>query len=384
MRTLFLVRDFSPTVGGVPLLLEELTRLWPGEVRVIALATPKDAAEGAGNAVSITRIPAWRRAPRPLALLLRQISYARALRRTWRDWPFDRIVCGYLATNGPLAWWWRLRRGAPFVVLTYGTELLRARHSLAAPVWRAVLARAELVVTISDPFTRLIHAFAPTAHVRKVPLGCRSALAAALRARPPEPRARDGRRVILSVGRLVPHKGFDVALRALALLRRTRSDWEYLVVGVGPDRARLERLALELDLADHAGFVGSVDDAQLAALYARADLFVMPSRAEGTTVEGFGLVFVEAGSAGVPVIGGRSGGVAEVVHDGLNGFLVDPTDPADLAAKIERLLADPGLARRMGAEGRRIAREVFTFEAMRDAILAGLPGAPETGAAAPR
>ncbi|MBZ0271974.1 glycosyltransferase family 4 protein, partial [bacterium] len=107
-------------------------------------------------------------------------------------------------------------------------------------------------------------------------------------------------------------------------------------------------------------------------LYARADAFVMASRSDGDDVEGFGIVFVEAGAFGVPVVGGRSGGVPEAVRDGESGFLADPLDPADIAGKIARILDDRALARRLGDEGRRLASEVFTFEAMTREIAAAL------------
>lgn len=372
-RTLLLARDYAPAIGGVQVVLDELARRWPGELRVIALAEPGDAQHDASYPVPVRRLPRFDGAPGPLGLALRQLAYLRATRELHREWPFDRIVCGFLETHGPVALWWRLTRGVPYVVLTYGMELVAAERSWAAPAWRRVLERAELVATIAEPFSELVARLAPRARVTKIPLGCKLPPAALTRAQA-DARYPDfaGKRVLLSVGRLQPRKGFDTVLRALRRLSEEKRDVVFVLVGDGPDRGRLESLARELGVTSHTVFAGSVSDAELAALYARADVFAMPSRTEGDSIEGFGLVFVEAGANGVPVIGGRSGGIPEVVHDGENGLLVDPLDPDALAAAIARVLDDPALAARFGAEGRRLAREVFTFDAMCAALVGAL------------
>src|SRR5207249_10983994 len=112
-------------------------------------------------------------------------------------------------------------------------------------------------------------------------------------------------------------------------------DAELVIVGDGPDRQRLERTASLLRLDGRVRFAGRVSDEELASLYAGATVFALPGRArlgphpEG---EGFGLVFIEAGAAGLPVVAGRAGGTTEAVVDGETGLLVDPEDPDDIAA----------------------------------------------------
>jgi len=370
MKTLFLVRDFPPDTGGVQHVLGKLAAVWPGEVRVIALSFPGDAAFDKTFPWPVRRVAAFRRLPGPAAVVLRQIAFFLAVCSTWREWRFDRIVCGYLATNGPIAFLWRRLFGVPYVVMTYGMELLRVEDAVARGFWRGVLTRAELVTTIADVFTEFLGRFAPDARAVKIPLGCESPGETDVAF--PEPYrgvSLAGRPVVLSVGRLVPRKGFDTALRALGELSKTRPDLVYVAAGGGDDLPRLKKLAGDLGLSDRVVFTGRVDPGELRALFRRADLFVMPSRQEGKDVEGFGIVFIEAGAAGVPVVGGRSGGVPEAVHDGVNGLLADPADPGDVAEKMARILDDPALAARLGEGGRRLAREVFTFKNMRDAML---------------
>jgi phosphatidylinositol alpha-1,6-mannosyltransferase len=128
----------------------------------------------------------------------------------------------------------------------------------------------------------------------------------------------------------------------------------YVVAGAGPEEPRLRDLAREVGCAAHVRFIGSVSGEDLEALYAACDIFVMPSRAlaQRDGVEGFGIVFLEAGACAKPVVGGRSGGISDAVLDGVTGLLVDPTDAAELEAVLIRLLDDPVEARRLGAQGR--------------------------------
>ena len=170
-----------------------------------------------------------------------------------------------------------------------------------------------------------------------------------------------GKRVILTVARLVDWKGHDLVLAALPAVLRQVPGTHYLIAGDGPYRQDLERLTVALGLQDCVTFAGFVPDAELPALYAAADLFVQPSREAGgnTAIEGFGITLVEAGACGLPVIGGRTGGTGEAIADGDTGVLVDPYDPDALAAAMVRLLQDDAYARRLGEQAR--ARAVHEF-----------------------
>jgi phosphatidylinositol alpha-1,6-mannosyltransferase len=183
------------------------------------------------------------------------------------------------------------------------------------------------------------------------------------------------RPVIVTISRLVERKGVDTAIEALATVRETVPDAAYVVAGEGPDRERLEGLAAEAGLADAVTFAGFVDEDTKQALYAAADVFVMPNRelADGD-VEGFGIVFLEANLHGTPVVGGRSGGAIDAIEHGETGYLVDPTDPDEVAARLVELLNDPEIAQRMGENGRRRIREEMDFEANVRDLVARLTG----------
>lgn len=172
-----------------------------------------------------------------------------------------------------------------------------------------------------------------------------------------ERHALHGKRVILTVGRLVPRKGFDVIIRALPQVLAGIPDAHYVIVGGGHYRPSLESLVREQELAAHVTFAGQVADDDLTDYYRLCDVFAMPNREmpDGDT-EGFGLVFLEANACGKPVIGGTAGGAVEAVRDGENGLLVDGWSVASVAEAIVRLLSDTELHRSISARGLEIAR----------------------------
>ncbi len=172
-----------------------------------------------------------------------------------------------------------------------------------------------------------------------------------------------GETLILSVGRLQRRKGHDTTIRAIAALRERSVNVRYVIVGDGEDLRYLQDLASTLGVADSVVFAGEISADQLPAFYSACDVFVLANRIEQGDIEGFGIVFLEAASAGKPSIGGRSGGVPEAVADGETGLLVSGTDVPELAAAIERLAGDHTVRERMGRQGRDRARRSFTWQA---------------------
>ena len=162
---------------------------------------------------------------------------------------------------------------------------------------------------------------------------------------PPDAAPVNGRPAeIVAVGRLAPGKGFEDLIAAVKLLPGAK----LVVVGDGPARPELQALADAAGLNGRMEFTGWVPYAELGDIYRRARVVALPSLGP----EAFGNVGVEALSHGRPVVGYDVGGVSEWLVDGRVGFLARPRDPADLAAKLNRLLENPDLATRMGAAGR--------------------------------
>ena len=168
---------------------------------------------------------------------------------------------------------------------------------------------------------------------------------------------RDGPVALLAVGAVVRRKGYDVLVEALASLRDL--PWRLTIAG---DRTRSPAAVTALDadiarhaLADRIDLAGAVDDARLAALYADADLFVLPSR-----FEGYGMAFAEAIAHGLPVIGTTAGAIPDTVPEGA-GILVPPDDAAALARALRRLITDGGERGRLAAAARDAAARLPTW-----------------------
>jgi phosphatidylinositol alpha-1,6-mannosyltransferase len=180
-------------------------------------------------------------------------------------------------------------------------------------------------------------------------------------------------RVLLSVCSLAAKnefKGVDTVIRALPRVLAALPDLRYLVVGHGELRGKLEQLAIETGVAGNVTFVGEVSDAELAELYRGCDVFVLPSRGQGTPGvavqggEGFGRVYLEAALAGKPVVGSQAGGASEAVLHGRTGFVVNPDSSDAVAEALLTILQDPASATRMGSDGRAWALDTFSEDAL--------------------
>jgi L-malate glycosyltransferase len=174
------------------------------------------------------------------------------------------------------------------------------------------------------------------------------------------------RTVLLTVGNIRRVKGHDVLIRAVApLMRRDQRLMLYIAGDVLEQLYfnELQSLVKKLDLEQRIQFLGGIRN--LESQFSRADIFVLPSRSEG-----FSNAIVEAMAASLPVIATDVGGNAEAVVDGITGYIVAPEDPDALRTAIEKLLADPAMAMRMGVAGRSQIAERFTTEAMMSGIVA--------------
>jgi glycosyltransferase involved in cell wall biosynthesis len=164
------------------------------------------------------------------------------------------------------------------------------------------------------------------------------------------PRRSRGGPVVLCVARMYPRKRLGDLLHAATILRARLPEVRVRIVGRGPEWEAVSRLHVELGLDDEVALLGDLSRERLAEEYVNASVFCLPS-----VQEGFGIAFLEAMAAELPVVACRIAAVPEVVLDGTTGLLVEPRAPAALAEAIERLVREPELARRLGQEGRRRA-----------------------------
>jgi phosphatidylinositol alpha-1,6-mannosyltransferase len=259
--------------------------------------------------------------------------------------------------SGISAWIIHQRFGIPYVIYTHGAELLtwersiRTRHLL-----RKVLQDASWVGAVSRFTAGLLKDLGVSENaIRMLPPAIDPEPFGELR-EANDIRQRYGlfsKRILLTHGRLIPRKGHDTVIRSLPSVISAYPDVVYLITGVGPNEEHLKALVAELKLGSHVIFGGSIMPQELPALYQACDVFVMASRTIKESVEGFGIVCLEAAAAGKPVVAARSGGVVDSVLDGVTGYHIDPDSTEELASRLCQLLGNKTLRDQLGAAGRR-------------------------------
>ncbi len=357
MKILLVTNDFRPMTGGEATWYEAVCGSVPLDcVEVLAPRMQGDKDFDRRQPYQIIR----RRVPTQSYLLARLaqmlLLFMHAATHVRRD-HIDAIHIGHLYL-GPIGLALKYLRRTPYTLYLHGGEMAPyVKFRGVRAVVRMVVRHAQIVI-FNSAYTRRHYEAMGISHSRT------EILTMSVDARRFRPgldglpvRASyglNGARVILTVGRLIERKGHDTVIRALDRIRRSVGPVKYLIVGEGPDEARLRRLARDLGCESDVIFAGSVREEALPSFYAACDVFVMPSRslAGRDGVEGFGIVFLEAGACGKPVIGGRSGGVADAVINGVTGYLVDPLDVGEVSGTITRLLVDRAEAVRMGKQGR--------------------------------
>lgn len=294
-----------------------------------------------------------------------------ALRRTRAD-----LVHLHVPSGLPeLVWLWSRDR-RPLVVTYHASAGVGPARLGYRAMLICVLARAARIIVTSPNMVRPgSEVWAFRDKVTVVPLGVdpepwlptpeRGARAAQLRMK----LAPGGEPIVLFVGRLVRYKGLDALLAAIPTAEhKAGRAARWVVVGEGPEKPHLQRLARSLGIADRVHFAGALRQEDLVAHYHAADVFVLPSV---TPAEAFGLVQVEAQLAGLPVVSTYlPTGVPYVNQDGRTGIVVPPRSPEALAQALGKLLADGEARRQMGEAGRARALEHFTAGRMAQQVLA--------------
>jgi glycosyltransferase involved in cell wall biosynthesis len=279
------------------------------------------------------------------------------------------LYAHYLHTPASVARYAALLRGLPWCASAHAKDIW------TTPAWEKAEKLRDCAWATACTATGAAHLseLAPGAEVMLTYHGLdASRFAGPQRARGPD--GSDPRRPVrlLGVARLVPKKGVEVLLQALAALP-AEVHWRYEHVGDGPLREALAAAAARLGLAERITWRGALPQEEVIATYGGADLFVLASRvaADGDR-DGLPNVLLEAGALELPVVASRIGAVSELVEDRVNGRLVPPDDPAALAAALVALIGDPAARLRLGRAGRRRVLEQFATEPGIDRLAARL------------
>jgi glycosyltransferase involved in cell wall biosynthesis len=388
VRHLFVTQDYGPDLGGMARRHVELCRRFgDGDETTMSVSTVASrgaAAFDGHESYNIYRQPfPFERANR----FSNQLRWAHWLTSS-RSPRFDVLHCGNIRPVGYAVRWAHRRRRTPYLVYVNGGDLLRERRKAQrSPIKRQtaqwILGQAAGIVATSQWVAQLTSEVMREVGVENPPPVAALDLGTdPVHFNPSRDTGALRRRwgvgdapIILTVARLVPHKGQDMGIRALAALARDFPDLRYIMVGEGHDELRLRTLARDLGVIDKAGFVGPMRDDELPEAYATSTVYLGASRVDKEiNVEGFGISFLEAGASGVPSVAGDSGGVRSAVRDGETGIVVPPTDVDAIADALRSLLLNPERRKQMGRAARlavethynwdRVARDTreFTYQ----------------------
>jgi len=385
VRCLLIASTFAPIHGGSAVVYQNLCLHMPqGSIRVLAAShnylTNKPIADWQAHDQAapypVDRLPLLRPLMQPppansLVSVYRLVFqdlvlYARCLwaaAKIVRKHRINTVCVGELVTGSWLGFALRSLLGCKVIIYVHGEEVTTATGGRLHGNQRAKYVRnADKVVAVSG-FTcdALTHSMgvAP-ASLALIQNGVDTERFTPGAPAPGflESKGLAGKRIVLTVGRLVPRKGIDMAIRAMRRVVLEVPDAHHVVVGDGEYRQALQRLVEQEQLQSVVTLVGKTSDAELLSYLRCCDVFLMPNRTmpDGDT-EGFGLVFREANACGKPVVGGRAGGAVEAVVDGETGFLVDGNDVDDIAKAVIKILTNPDLAQTLGQRGLKLALE---------------------------
>lgn len=368
-KTLIVTNDFPPRPGGIQAFLHNMAlRLDPGRVVVYA-STWKG-----GDADAVARFDAgqpFRVVRDRTTMLLPTPRVTRRAAGLLREHGCASVWFGASAPLGLMAPALRRAGAERIVATTHGHEAGWAVLPAARQLLRRIGEGTDTMTYLGEyTRSRIARALTPSAASRMVrlPPGVDEKTfhpgsgGAAVRER----LGLAGRPVVVCVSRLVPRKGQDTLIEAMPAVLAGVPDAVLLIVGGGPYRRDLERLAERTGVRGAVRFTGAVPWEELPAHYGAGDVFAMPCRTRrgGLDVEGLGIVYLEASATGLPVVAGDSGGAPDAVLDGETGWVVPGGSAERTAARVVELLGDPRLRRRMGERGRAWVEESWRWDTL--------------------
>lgn len=378
MNLVFIASDFAPKMGGIAQYMYDIIHeLPPKHVQAIALPTLGWQKFDEKQSFPVRRLQiseSWAESTSKIKWMLpKYIKELYAIPDVGMT-----ICCHGNHTLMAAARTLKLTRGVPYAVFLHGYDIFGPRTRKVWPYYKRLLRTADIVFPnghatkqaalatgVAPEKIQIIHPCVNLAdlEVKKDPEQLRSELGL------------NDKYILLTVGRLVKRKGLDTVIQALPKLLTTVPNAHYLVVGDGPDRARLEQLAQEYQVAEHVTFIGAKTHQDVACYFALSDVFVMTTyenKAIGD-IESFGIVYLEANLLGSPVIASTAGGVKDAVIHEKTGLLISPGEPVELTESIIRLYENFEFAQQLANYGRQRVLQNFTSEVAVRHFLNALP-----------
>jgi len=372
MNILILTEHFLPIKGGsVNWMVNTYSRYAPEEIIFVASRCKGDKIIDNTLPFQVERIPMIMADCDPTipSSLFRYIQIIWHVHKICQKFAIQQIHCAKVMPEGLVAWWINLLDSIPYLLYSHGEEITASLTSrkfcwLTPKIYNgasAIIANSRNTksllenIGVSMDKIKIIHPGVDTKFL-KMGIDARQMI-----------QKRYGlgdSPVILTVGRLQKHKGQDMVIKSIPIIKQKFPDVKYIIAGVGDEYCNLKKIALDMKVNNDIIFANLVSEKDLPAYYAACDVFIMPNRQVGSNIEGFGMVFLEASAAGKPVIGGTSGGTDDAILDGITGIRVDGNNVKSIAKAVINILSDPKKAKAMGDAGRRRAEQEFSWESI--------------------
>ncbi len=345
--------DYPPMQGGVARYLSELVAESQGEIQVILPVgahgmRPQPEVEGV-----IVRKFFWKAWPKWLPII----------NVILRDVPRDQVLLiSHVIPVGTAAWIATFFGGPSYALLFHGTDILRLSNPWKRWLVRRICSKSKHLFANSEQTRRLlIEVIGGSKKIDVITPGVSfpPSLVSQEEARE-QLHVLGSRKIVITVARLVKRKGIDTALHVMSKVNAKRTEKiQYVVIGDGPEKEMLQQLAARLKV--EAVWLGEVDDATKWKWLCASNLFLLPGSRRKDDIEGFGIVLLEAGFAGLPVVAGNTGGTAEAVTEGVTGWMIEPEGIQKMAGKIEEVIDSPQIGIDVGERARVIVRSQFQW-----------------------
>lgn len=360
-KIIFITEEFPPEVGGIQSFLSQLVQhLPPAETRVIAKDQHRAEVWDKNQKYGIKRVrtralslPRWRP-----ALL--------ELRKSVKEFQPEIIVCGKGLFEGRAARKIWHEKKIPYVVFTYAMEIstwLGTKKNKRELL--RVLHDASRVVVINDVIKKILikEGISEKKIVKFYPGVDDYYLEKDISSQKFSDTLGLGKkRIIVSVCRLIKRKGLDVLIRALPQVLEKIENAILVIIGDGPERKFLEKLADETGVSGNVRFLGKISRDDIRMIFQESELFALTPKNEKGDFEGFGIVYLDAAASGLCSVGSRSGGVPEAIIDNKTGLLANENDPKDTADKITKILMDPEMRKLLATDAKKRVLDDFIWE----------------------
>jgi phosphatidylinositol alpha-1,6-mannosyltransferase len=372
LKTLLITENFPPKSGGSGRWFWELySRLPQNEYEILAGEDPAAAKYDSDANIHILRgnLTSSEWGFKSSVGLKFYFKSALLARKIIKQRQITQLHCGRVLPEGVIAWLLNLFTGIPYVCYVHGEDLETAQSSREQYfICGQVIKRAKAIICNSQNSANIVAKFGAQAASKTQVLhpGVDSDLFV--------PKKRDeksltslnwiDKKVVLTVGRLQARKGQDMMIKAIPEILKATPNFLYAIVGEGEELDSLVKLSAELKVDQHVQFLRGIPDEQMIECYQQCDLFILPNRTINNDIEGFGMVLVEAQSCGKPVIAGDSGGTKETMLLGESGFIIDATQPSNIASTVVGMLADEKKLKDMGSKGREHVLQSLDWKAL--------------------